>query len=481
MLNNFDLLYSLFNPYVFQEAKNNISSLEYYFQTNPSTSLNPLVNELVNAVKSYDYAVIGEPLFHAIFSKCGKTKEESDKVMQEINKWSKFNKEQVTPAIKYLQDVCSSVIIQKASKLYSEAPTEFIKYLKNYNMPIFDTTVFNSLKFSEVDINSVIEDCSKGAVTTNIEWLNKAFAPHNGIERGQLGIICSPPGTGKSLLSMSLALWMASRGEKVVYYCLGDMNIRDFIVRMGSIALGCSFADSYRNLRKVYDELCRMVGSNLEISINPAGVVTAEEIVEHTLEGKFTVAIVDYDGNLAGVQDTESMYHNFGNIYNTLTKLNLENVLTIVCSQPKVYSWDKEIELSDIGESSRKQHAADWILTMSNPNVECPNHLYTQKLPKARRGKVGAKAYVIRVEGRFKEIPKGLYDQLREVREEKNYTEAEIDTMIAKYNSTVRQIEMDMNRAVNNVVGGMNNNNPGIVDMSNRPGPKNNLKNPFTN
>jgi hypothetical protein len=41
---------------------------------------------------------------------------------------------------------------------------------------------------------------------------------------------------------------------------------------------------------------------------------------------------------------------------------------------------------------------------------------------------------------------------------------------------------MDMNKAINNVVGGMNNNNnPGIIDMSNRPGPKNNLKNPFTN
>lgn len=468
-MNNFDLLYSLFNPYIYQEAKNNIGSLEYYFQTNPNTMANPLVDELLKAIKTYDYAAIGEPLFQSILARCRKNQGESAKIMSEIIKWSGYNQEQMKPAVKYLQDVCANLVLQKANKLYSESPSEYIKYIKNYNFATSDREVFSSTKFSKVDINSIIAENDRGAVSTNIAFLNKAFEPHNGIERGQLGIICAPPGVGKSLLSMDLALWMASHGEKVIYYCLGDMNMRDFIVRMGAIAFGMPFAEVYKNLAAVYDNLTKMVGDNLEISINPAGVVTADEMVDMAMNGGFSVVIVDYDGNIAGAQEGESMYNTFGTIYNTLTKLSLAGKLTLVCAQPKVFAWDKQIELADIGESSKKQHAADFIVTLSNVNQDCPNHLYTIKLPKARRGKVGSKSYMIRIGGRFKEIPKGLYDQLRQVTEEKDYTEQEIDSMIHEFNYHMSQIQKNIQGQQYNPAG-----------IQQQPQPKV-LKNPFTN
>ena len=443
-MNNFDLLYSLFNPFVYQEAKNNIKYLEYYFMVNPNTSGNPLVDEFVKAIKTYDYDTIGEPLFQSIFTKCRKNAGESAKIMSELKKWMSFNQEQIKPAIENLQNVCSSLIIQKANRLFADSPTEFIKYIKNYNITTSDKEIFHSTKFNEIDIQSIIAENSKGAISTNIDWINRSFVPHNGIERGQLGIICAPPGVGKSLLAMDLALWMAISGEKVIYYCLGDMNMRDFIIRMGSIAFGRPFAEIYGNLEYVYNSLVKMVGNNLEISINQAGVVTAEEMVDMALSGKFTVAIVDYDGNIAGASEGDSMYHTFGNIYNTLTKLNLEGLLTLVCAQPKVGSWNRQIELEDIGESSRKQHAADFVITLSNVNPDCPNHLYTLKLPKARRGKVGSKAYVIRIEGRFIEIPKGIYDQLRMITEEKNYTEQEINEMVQRFKRNMEEINKRM-------------------------------------
>ena len=34
----FDLIFSCFNQYLFQDAKNNILDLQYYFQTNPQTA-----------------------------------------------------------------------------------------------------------------------------------------------------------------------------------------------------------------------------------------------------------------------------------------------------------------------------------------------------------------------------------------------------------------------------------------------------------
>ena len=66
-------------------------------------------------------------------------------------------------------------------------------------------------------------------------------------------------------------------------------------------------------------------------------------------------------------------------------------------------------------------------------------------IPKARRGRVGSKSYVIRLNnGRFKDIPKGVYDQLRVETEEREYSEPEIDQMIHAYN-------MQSNRLQNNV------------------------------
>lgn len=449
MLNNFDLLYSLFNPFVYQQAKNNITDLEYYFQTNPNTMANPLVDELLKAIKTYDYDVIGEPLFQSIFAKLQKNPIEAGKILGDMKKWVEFNKEQIQPALKYLDDVCASVVIQRANKFYQASPSEFIKYIKNYNFQSTDIDVFSSTKFNEIDMNSILAENNRGSITTNVDFINRVFSPHNGIERGQLGIICAPPGVGKSLLSMSLALWMASKGEKVIYYCLGDMNMRDFIIRMGAVAFGISFAEAYNNIEKVYRQLVDLVGSNLEISINPAGVVTADEMVQMTLDGHFTVAVVDYDGNIAGAQEGESMYNTFGTIYNTLTRLNLEGILTLVCAQPKVFAWEREIEMSDIGESSKKQHSADFIITLSNVNPTCPNHLYVMKFPKARRGKVGSRAYFIRVEGRFIEIPKGLYDQLRQITEEKDYTEAEINSMTRMFIQNRNQIEKDVQAKMN--------------------------------
>lgn len=71
------------------------------------------------------------------------------------------------------------------------------------------------------------------------------------------------------------------------------------------------------------------------------------------------------------------------------------------------------------------------------------------QLPKARRGRVGARAYFIRIEGRFIEIPKGLFEQLKTVTEEKDYTETEIQDMIHRYNMQYQHVQQGL-QAVGN-------------------------------
>ena len=78
MIDGLSLLYSCFNQYVFQEAKNNIRDLEYWFSTNPSTCGNILVANLIDAIKKYDLESIGQPLFQSILVRSGKNEQESN-------------------------------------------------------------------------------------------------------------------------------------------------------------------------------------------------------------------------------------------------------------------------------------------------------------------------------------------------------------------------------------------------------------------
>jgi hypothetical protein len=368
-----------------------------------------------------------------------------------IVKWKKYTKEEIKPAQKYLNDIISAAIVRKAYKLYDESPSEYLKYLKNVNVPTADVDLFCTKKFKELDINSIIAESSKGTIPIDVRFLNKAFESQGGgLERGSIGLIVAAPGTGKSNFSMSLALQMASKGEKVVYFALGDLKPLDFIVRLGTIAFGITFKFAYEHILEVYTKLAEVIGDNLELSINPAGVVEADDIVDKVLTGGYTACFIDYDGNLAGVSEGDSMYNTYGDIYNKFTKLSLNGILTIICSQPKVYCWNQMIGLADIGESSKKQHICDWAVTISSPNQECPNHLHVMTLVKARRGNVGHRAYVIRIQGRFVEIEKGLYDYLKQETEEIEYTEPQIIAMNERYIQESANIKKRLQDATNN-------------------------------
>lgn len=453
MNNYLDVLLSMFNQFIFAEAKANIESVKYYYTVNPATSGNKLYEELISAIENYDLDSVGEPLFRAIFMKCGKNKTESDELLKEIIKWKSLSKEEILPFKKHIQNITASSILRKANKKFEDDPAEFIKYIKNVNFQTSELEIFSSRTVKDFDIKSILSDDSKGAIKTNYEWLNNAFAPYYGLERGQLGIISAPPGTGKSLICQNLAIWMAAQGEKVLYVTLGDMNYKDFLIRGASIAFGVPFSVSAANLGEAYKQLGELVKDNLEISINPAGVITANEIVDYVKSKDFSVVVIDYDGNIAGVNSSDSMYNTYGDIYNTFTKLTLDGKLVLVCSQCKINTWGagNVIGLDGMADSSKKQHSADFIVTLSKTALDCPNHLYTMSLPKARRGEEGSMAYVIRLNsGRFIEIPRGIYEQLKSETEKVEYTENQINTMKVQFKIQEDKIKQSLNNISNN-------------------------------
>jgi archaellum biogenesis ATPase FlaH len=439
-MNNFELLYSLFNQYVFNQAKSNIDAVEYYYSTNPETQNSPLVGELLKAIRNYPLESIDLPLFKSIFSRCNKTAEESEQILKDIVKWKQYTKDQMIPAKQYLDDLAASSILRKASSMYKDSPSLYLKYCKNSTFQSSDTSVFTSTPISEIDINSLLADNPNDFIPSRYQWINNTFDPYPGYERGQMVLVSAAPGVGKTLWLMSEALGMASAGYKVLYISLGDNKMKDFIVRMSAIFTGDSFSNVHRNLLDSYKQLNAICGGNLEISINAANKVSAEDIVSLATAKKAEVVIVDYDGNLKGVDVGENMYHTFGAVYATLNELVLQGKLLFIASQPVKAAWNaKVIEMQDIGESARKQQTADMIIGIGR-EIDSPNHLHTFKISKSRRGEVDVYAYTIRLNnGRFKQIPKQLYDDILHPLSgpniKRNFSEAEINAMIDSYNN----------------------------------------------
>lgn len=442
-----DTIYSFFNQYLFQEAKNSIKDIKYYFNTNPNTRNNILVNNLLEAIDTYDLEQLDYPLFQSIVAKSNKNEEEGNQIINSIKSWKTYSQEQLKPARNQLHDIISMSLLQRASNVYGNNPTEYVKYIKNSNLNISDTEVFKTFGFDEIDINTVVAESNTSYIKSSFNFINEVFYPVPGYLKAQMVIVCAASGVGKSLFSMTEAFTMAAQGHKVLYICLGDNNIRDFIIRMGAIYTGKSFAECAMDLVGTYKMLMDRVGGNLILSINKAGAVSASEIVDTVKkDDSIEVVVVDYDGNLQGVSEGESMYNTFGNVYVTLNELVLMGKLLFVCSQVKISAFDKSIiQMSDVGESSRKQHTADMIIGIGQ-EVDCPNNLHTIYISKNRRGSLRL-AYTIRLDnGRFFEIPKPVYDDIKRGFDVKvNFDEGQLTRMCQAVLNSMKQVQTNIN------------------------------------
>lgn len=192
-MNNESLLLSFFNQYLFNEAKQNIEHIEYFYYTNPSTNGNPLISELINAIKTYNLDAIGEPLFRSILLRCQKTPQETDQIMQELLTYKRCSKEQIAPAAKDMRNIISAAIINKANNKYKDDPSGFLKHLKDININTGDATIFSSTSFDKIDINSIIAESSNNIIKTNVDLINRTF-PEGAIEMGQLVVLSASPG-----------------------------------------------------------------------------------------------------------------------------------------------------------------------------------------------------------------------------------------------------------------------------------------------
>lgn len=231
-------------------------------------------------------------------------------------------------------------------------------------------------------------------------------------------IACGAPGSGvvvhncgKSLFVEQEAVNFAKQGKKVHMMVLGDLHEIDIAIRLTCMALNKRKREVESDILTYFEKAKSVINDNICITCVPAGIVSGREYVDWMLtDGKeFDVLIADYDANFRK-DYSNSMYDEYGQLYDSFTELTDAGKLLFVCTQPKIGYWGNEvIELEGFGESSRKQQICDMGITIGRRSSS-PNRIGKMKIVKGRKCDVGAVAnWIGTTEGLFYECDDVMY------------------------------------------------------------------------
>lgn len=436
-LQKMDMIYALFNQHLFQEAKNNIELIEYFYRTDPDTSGNLAIEKFLGAIRNYQLSSIDEPLIKGICLELGWTDKESNEVLGKIVGWKQFKKDQIEPYRQTLRKIISQAILNQGKNQFGEDPAACLEFLKRAELKFDDSEIMSTISFEELDPNSLSQDVDE-TLRTGIEFLDSSYcsdvnSPFYGVPSGQAILISCPPGTGKTMFMMNIALNLASNGVRNHYLAMGDMNQRDFVDRMGSILTGNPMEITKTNRLQAHKLVSLAVGDNLDLALVPSAKVNVDEYVDLIKNSDYKAVFIDYDSNFKS-NAAENMYLEYGKIYDKLTELTKMGILVFIAAQPHKNAWQADVIGQDmVGESARKIHSVDVALTGSNPTPFGNMGIF--KIAKNRRGKVGREVGYIRLNnGRFKFVDKGLFMNLRNT-DTTEWSESDVDSAIYSYRS----------------------------------------------
>lgn len=462
-ISSLDLVYSLTNKFVLPVAKKRLKEIELYFKAghNFGDANNKIVDEIIKSVREYELKDLTEAYFQAMFNRVGLTAAETQAQINKIKEAKMMSRDRVRPILNEIKQICSSQFLNSAISKFSDGKVcrdadGLINYIKNsdFRVDIDSINPHAAVNFRRIDVDEIQNSLSNnsGTIPSGYKFINDS-SYYNGYRRGQMVLVCAPPGTGKSLFLMGEAAFMANRGYKVLYFALGDLCQEDFVVRISAITTGSPFSQVYKNFKASFLATSEFLRDNLYIVNAPAGVLDAGDILDKVDEldkngESIDVVVIDYDGNLKGASDGESMYNNFGNIYAKLNQLVLKNKLLMIAAQPKVDAWgNPDFEMRSIGESSRKQHTADMIIGFgTEPNVASPIHKI--RIVKNRRGRMTKCFAIRRNNGRFLVISESKYSEIKQD-PSRDYS-AESEALLVEGDRGFREINRKINSLQNN-------------------------------
>ena len=245
--------------------------------------------------------------------------------------------------------------------------------------------------------------------------------PFKGYLPGQVVMVCASPGSGKSAFMLYEVMLAAAAGFQVLWLALGDLIRFDFQCRFLSVLSTKSYAEVAVNPDRYFNDEARELANRIHLATVPANKLSTSEIVSLVNNGNvyYDVVVIDYDSNIRQ-NELLSSYEQGGELYKEITDIARPSIgnprLVFVAAQPKQHFWNQELlPLEAAGESSRKQHTVDLMITMGKVDVNTSTHLAgIINLPKVRRGTPNLRTpYKMDNNGVFQEL---TYEQLAMVR-----------------------------------------------------------------
>lgn len=275
----------------------------------------------------------------------------------------------------------------------------------------------------DLDVDEVMREAfgDGEVIPTSFGFLKKSM-PWPGYMRGQVVLVCAPPGVGKSIFLANETVEMLRKGFKVYWLALGDMMRYDFITRLSALITGEDLTKVSVQPQIYFNDEVKALTKNLRLSVLPAGQVdifNVRDYIENYVcpQEEIDVFILDYDANL--LQKQESMYLAGDEIYNVMSQIarpsNSLNRVAFIASQPKIQYWEfDELPKEAAGESSRKQAIVDVMVTIGKSSAHQTHHMGVMKAAKLRRGREGVRSYYRLSEtGKIIEVLKEDYDRMR--------------------------------------------------------------------
>lgn len=274
------------------------------------------------------------------------------------------------------------------------------KLIEGLDFQISKANSFNlgsTIELSEVRKNAVGSDDNPLIIKSMIDEINKCLQ-FKGYKPGDVIMICSPPGVGKTMFMINEGSNAAIQGFNVLHLFLGDMKNYDGFIRYTSCITGVLQDDIVAMSTSEQSDLIHRfnyqgVFNRVTVAAYAAGEITSKEMIQEVkrLQDEnhvhYDLINIDYADNLA--ESSDNMYKNGGDIYNDLSLLaGTNHSVVIVGSQPKTEFWDEEIiPKKGAAESAKKQHVIDVMITMNKASKGAT--IGTIFLPKVRRGQEG--------------------------------------------------------------------------------------------
>lgn len=339
----------------------------------------------------------------------GRSSEEVGLILGKINLYRSYDANKSKPFRDELKKTCYKAFTDHAKRVSGNNEEKFIELCKLFNYKSNYSDTLSIKNFSELAIEDLVERYKGDGFKSRFKFINESYTC-GGYVPAQLVQVIGAPSTGKSLFLQSEAISFMAQGKRVHYLALGDLNELDFVTRMICMHAKLPKRQVEENILRYYEMYKDHFVENLGLTIVSSGTVKPTSYVEYMIQiaDQYDVFMVDYDSNFAK-DPSLSMYDQGGDIYDKLTQLTRLGKLVFVASQPRrEFFHSEKIPGDSSGESSRKFHIADMVITIGrNPDAKMFMGYFT--IGKSRRGTEREVPYIRTAEGLFYECSDAIY------------------------------------------------------------------------